>query len=258
MKTQELFSLAGKVAVVTGGTGKKFGAEAVVALAELGAAVVITSRSAEKAEASAAEYRSRGLDVKGMALDMGSEDAIRAFAADLQSRTGRLDVLVNSASTNFIGDVETTPLAEWNRVIGINLTATMLVSRAFAPALRACRGAIINISSIYGLVSPDPAIYGDSGLNSPLVYGVSKAAVLQMTKYLACHWAPEIRVNAITPGGFFANQDPAFVEKYVQKTPLRRMAGTNDLKGAVAYLASSASQWTTGQNIIVDGGFTAW
>ena len=135
----------------------------------------------------------------------------------------------------------------------------MLMSRAVAPhMLKQGRGVIVNISSIYGVVSPDQRIYGQSGINSPLIYGVTKAAVIQMTRFMATYWAPHIRVNCITPGGLYNSQDTGFVEKYVYRTPLARMAGSYDLKGAAAYLASDASAWVTGHNLVVDGGWTIW
>ncbi len=259
MNIQELFNLKGRVAILTGGAGHKFGSQICTALAEAGAEVVITSRRGEKAKAKAEEYQAQGLAVHGAELDLREEEAIRGFVAQTRERFRRIDILVNNACANHLEAFETVKLDDWNRVLHTNVTAPLLLARAVAPhMLEQGKGSIINLSSIYGVVPPDQSIYGDSGLNSPLVYGATKAALQQMTKYWAVYWAPKIRVNTLTPGGLYNKQDPKFVENYNRKTPMGRMAGPDDLKGAALYLASDASAWVTGQNLIVDGGFTVW
>lgn len=257
--TAELFRLDGRVALVTGGAGKGFGSQVVRALASAGATVALSSRDLERAEARAAALRAEGLAAEALGLDLRDEASVRASVETLLDRHGRIDVLVNNASDNCLTPVESVSLEDWNRVVAVNLTGAMLLSRAVAPSMLASgAGTIINVASIYGVVSPDQRIYGDSGLNSPLVYGVTKAALLQMTRYLATYWAPAIRVNAITPGGLWNDQPADFVERYAAKTPLGRMAGPRDLEGAALFLASDASAWVTGQNLVVDGGWTAW
>lgn len=253
------FSLKDRVAIVTGGAGAGYGAQITTALAEAGAHVVVTSRVAQKAERVAEELRGRGLSVSGEPLEVSNEWSVSELVSCVLGNHKRIDILVNNAAECCTDPLETVRVEDWNRVLAANITGTMLLSRAVAPAMRE-RGAgvVINVSSIYGLVSPDPRIYGRSGLNSPLVYGATKAAILQMTRYLAVHWAPVIRVNAITPGGLFADQDPEFARAYEERTPLRRMAGPDDLKGVVLLLASEASAFVTGQNFVVDGGWTAW
>jgi len=230
----------------------------VEALAEAGATVILTSRCVEKAAAVAGLLRANGLKTEGEVVDLARPESVDSAVRSMVSRHGRIDILVNSAATNRLRSVEEMTVAEWNAVMAVNVTGTMLMSRAAAAAMGDCGGVILNLSSIYGMVSPDPGIYGNSGLLSPLVYGVSKAALIQMTRYLAVYWAPRIRVNCITPGGLYAGQDPGFVEAYERRTPLGRMAGPHDLKGAVAFLASDAAQWITGQNLVVDGGWTVW
>ncbi|GAB6042446.1 SDR family oxidoreductase [Endothiovibrio diazotrophicus] len=256
---RELHDLSGRVALVTGAAGFGFAGEIVEALAEAGASVMLTSRDAVKAEAAAAEFRAHGFAVAGTVMELGEEGSIVAAVAGTVAAFGRLDILVNAAAALCMDAVEAVAIDDFNRTLNANVGGTLAVSRAAAPHLHASgRGAIINLSSIYGVVAPDPRIYGDSGLNSPLVYGASKAAIEQMTRYLAIHWAPTIRVNCIAPGGLSNRQGAEFVERYNYRTPLGRMGAPEDIKGIALYLASDASAWVTGQNFMVDGGWTAW
>ena len=256
---RELHDLSGRVALVTGAAGFGFAGRIVEALAEAGARVMLTSREEEKASASAAEFRARGFEVEGTALELNDEASIVAAVERTAERFGGLDILVNAAAALCMDSVEEVAMEDFNRVLNANVGGTLAASRAAAPHLRAGgRGTIINLSSIYGVVAPDPRIYGESGLNSPLVYGAGKAAIEQMTRYLAIHWAPDIRVNCVAPGGLFNQQGEAFVERYAYRTPLGRMAAPEDIKGIALYLASDASAWVTGQNFMVDGGWTAW
>ena len=255
----ELFDLSGQVAVVTGGAGSGYGVQIVQALAEAGATVIITSRDAKKAHKKAAQYDEDGLLVEGKALELSDEQSILGLVKCVVGKYGRIDILFNNASANHLEPFDTISIEDWNKVLSVNITGTMLISRCVAPyMLEQSRGVIVNISSIYGLVSPDQRIYGKSGLNSPLVYGITKAANIHMTKFMATYWAPYIRANCITPGGLYNHQDAELVKNYVARTPLGRMGELNDLKGVAVYLASEASAWVTGQNIIVDGGWTTW
>jgi len=256
---KELFDLSGRVAVVTGGANEKYGSQIAEALAEAGSEVTLTSRDGEKARRKAAEFARRGLRAEGAPLELTSERSVRGFVEGVLVRHGRIDILVNSAATVHLEPFEKASLDDWNRVLAVNVTGTMLMSRAVAPSmLERGKGVIVNLASIYGMVAPDQRLYGESGLNNPLVYGAAKAAIIQMTRFWAAYWAPRIRVNCITPGGLFTGQDPEFVKKYVSRTPLGRMAGPDDLKGAAVYLASDASEWVTGHNLVVDGGWTIW
>ena len=259
-RIRELFDLKGRLALVTGGANEGGdGRQIVEALAEAGALVIVTSRDPDKAESRADELSTRGFAAAGEALDLRDEASVDRAVRAIQEEHGPVDILVNNASDNCLDRIEDVSLEDWNRVLATNVTGAMLLSRAIAPTmLEKGRGNIINIASIYGVVAPDQRIYGDSGLNSPLAYGVSKAALIQMTRYLATYWAPTIRVNSITPGGLWNDQDEGFLEAYRQRTPLDRMAGPNDLKGAALFLASDASEWMTGANLVVDGGWTAW
>jgi NAD(P)-dependent dehydrogenase (short-subunit alcohol dehydrogenase family) len=257
--TKDLFCLKGRVALVTGGTGNGYGAQAVQALAEAGAKVYMTSRDPFQVRKAEEKLRDGGLEVHGLVLDLEHEQSISTTIDTIISDSGCIDILVNNACSNHLESFETVSLKDWNQVLAVNITGTMLISRATAPhMLQNDGGVMINLSSIYGMVSPDQRIYGSTGTNSPLVYGMTKAALIQMTRYLATFWAPSIRVNCLTPGGLFNHQDEQFISQYVAKTPLGRMAGADDLKGAVLFLASDASAWVTGQNLVVDGGWTAW
>ena len=134
----------------------------------------------------------------------------------------------------------------------------LMVDNPLLSSVKKNNGCIINIASVYGVVSPDPRIYGKSGRNNSEVYGASKAAIIALTRYLAVHLAPHVRVNAISPGGIYNHQSEDFVKNYENRTPLGRMANTEDIVGAAVFLASDASRYITGQNIVVDGGFTLW
>ena len=149
--------------------------------------------------------------------------------------------------------------AAWDKVLQVNLTGVHLACQAFGRSmLKHGGGAIVNLASTYGVVSPDPRIYGASGVNSPVAYAAAKAGVINLTRYLAVHWREaNIRVNCLVPGGVFDRQDPEFVESYCARTPLGRMAAADDYQGAVLFMLSRASAYMTGATLVVDGGWTA-
>ncbi len=171
-----------------------------------------------------------------------------------------IDVLVNCAGIGVYTAFEKRTEEELDSVFDTNLKGTILMSKHAAEGMKERKqGTIINVASIYGVTTPDFRIYGDSGRNSSEIYGATKAGIIHFTRYLAAYLAPHaITANCISPGGVFRSQDPAFVEKYEQKTPLERMATPEDLVGTALFLASSDAQYITGQNITVDGGFTVW
>jgi NAD(P)-dependent dehydrogenase (short-subunit alcohol dehydrogenase family) len=227
------------------------------ALAEAGARVALVDRDVAGCEALAGEP---GFEASAaFCADLTQPDEVVALAAAIEAHFGRVDVLVNNAGIGVFTPFEERTEDEFEAVLDINVKAGWRCIQAFRAALESARGNVINIGSVYGVVSPDPRVYGDSGRNSGEVYGASKAAMIQMTRYFAVHLAPvQIRVNSITPGGVFAGQDPAFVEAYEARTPMGRMGRPEDLAGAVVYLASDAAGYVTGHNLVVDGGFTAW
>ncbi len=254
------------MAIVTGGAGK-LGSQMADALAEAGAHIVVASRNLDKCRAKAEALSAAHAEALPVAVDVTSQDSVRRMIDAVMERFGRIDILVNNAYSAQAKPFEQMSAEEFESASRGALTSTFLCSQAVAPAMRAQRsGAIVNIASIYGLVSPDHRIYGRSGLDNPCNYGPAKAGVIQFTRWLAAYLAPDgIRVNAITPGGFYNPQfherldyEDVFVANYRHKTPLGRMGNETDLKGAVVFLSSAASEYVTGQNLVVDGGWTIW
>ncbi len=259
-----LFGLRGEVAVVVGGAGR-IGQALCRALAEAGADVAILDVNAEAANQLANEVTT-ATSAKAIAVirDVTQADQLQAAVGDVQSRLGTTSTLVNSAQFRGTGFYSSAPenyeAEAWQQVIDVNLTSVFQTCQAFGrEMISAGRGKIINLASTYGVVSPDPRVYGNSGVNSPPAYGASKAAVIQLTRYLAVHWREHnIRVNCLVPGGVYDNQGEDFVREYERRTPLGRMAKAGDYQGAVLFMASPASDYMTGAVVTVDGGWTAW
>jgi NAD(P)-dependent dehydrogenase (short-subunit alcohol dehydrogenase family) len=257
--TLHFFRLDGKVALVTGGAGI-YGAHIVCALAEAGALVVVASRELSKCEDLAHSMRSKLLNVEAAKLDLASEMSIRALRDELIARHGRLDVLVNNAVARAGGDLRHVSAAEWESAMKVNSTGLFLSCQLFSEPMQQQRsGSIINIASIYGMVGPDFSIYEGTELSNPVNYAFAKGGMINLTRYLASFLAPHnIRVNCLSPGGFRTPETPEqFVPNYVRRTPLARMAEADDIKGPVVFFASDASRYVTGQNLAVDGGWTA-
>jgi NAD(P)-dependent dehydrogenase (short-subunit alcohol dehydrogenase family) len=257
--TIDLFRLRGKIALVTGGAGI-YGAHIVRALAEAGAHVVVASRDLGKCETLAQSLTSESLQVEAAALDLTSESSIRGLCQKILDRHGRLDVLVNNAVARSGGDLRHVTAAEWEAAMKVNSTGLFLSCQIFSePMQKARAGSIINIASIYGMVGPDFSIYEGTRLTNPVNYAFAKGGMINLTRYLASFLAPfQVRVNCLSPGGFQTEDTPAeFVPNYVRRTPLGRMAEPDDIKGPIVFLASEASRYITGQNLPVDGGWTA-
>ncbi len=263
----ELFRLDGQVAIVTGGAGL-LGSQLCDALAEAGAHVVVASRNLERCRTKSDQLRERGhASPLALSVDVIQRDSVERMVTMVLSEFGRIDILVNNAYSGTSNSFEEMTAEEFDSALRGTLTGCFLCSQAVArPMTQAMHGVIINIASIYGLVSPDQRIYGATGNNSPCNYGPAKAGVIQLTRWLATHLATRgIRVNAISPGGVRnpANQDlpgydDVFMKNYCARTPLGRLGNETDFKGAVVYLASEASAYVTGHNLVVDGGLTAW
>lgn len=259
-------NLDGRVALVTGGAGH-IGRAIGAALGELGAAVIVLDIDRGATSSVAGEIASAcGVQTVPLAVDLADEIAVRSVPAQVRERCGRLDVLVNCAALVGTSSLAgwAVPFPEqrsdtWRQALEVNLTAPFVLVQACADLLAASgHGSIVNIGSIYGIVGPDPRLYEGTALGSPAAYAASKAGLLQLTRWLSTTLAPRVRVNAVTPGGVWRNQAPAFTERYEARTPLGRLATEEDLKGAVAYLASDLSAYVTGHNLVVDGGWTAW
>ncbi|MFD2247652.1 SDR family NAD(P)-dependent oxidoreductase [Pontibacter ruber] len=256
----ELFSLTGKVALVTGGYGH-LGTAITESLAEAGATVYVLGRSVDKFEEA---FKGKALDkVYFLTCDISQTESIANAFKQVQETQGRLDVLVNNAFYSKGQQPEQLTDEEWAYGIDGNLNSVYRCIREVIPYLKDKGGRIINVSSMYGMVSPDFSIYEESpaSLNPPH-YGAAKAGVLQLTRYFACYLGKyNITVNAVTPGPFPSEkvqQDKTFIEKLERKNPLHRIGKPEDLKGAFVYLASDASAYMTGQNMVLDGGWTAW
>jgi NAD(P)-dependent dehydrogenase (short-subunit alcohol dehydrogenase family) len=275
MKIQEKFDLKDRVAVVTGGAGL-LGAEFSKTLAEAGAYVAVVDLNIEAANKVANALTKAGYNVKGFGVDITKPDSVKGFVASVLSDFGRLDILVNSAALDpkfdpdaaskgiAPGGFEDYPLTDWNAALNVNLTGMFLITQACVKPMieHGNKGSIINICSTYGLNGPDQRIYIKDGKRvafKPVYYTVTKAGVLGFTKYLAAYYADtEIRVNALTPGGVYNNHEDYFVKNYSAKTILGRMARKDEMNGALLFLASDASSYMTGNNVVVDGGWTAW
>jgi NAD(P)-dependent dehydrogenase (short-subunit alcohol dehydrogenase family) len=259
-----MFSLKGKVAVVTGGAGY-LGTAISESLAQYGANLVIASRDLNKCkELSLLLSNKYGICARGIELDMCSADSVTHCMEVAQSEMGSIDILINNASSGKTSiSIEAVSESDWLKGIDGTINGVFRCTKAVIPYMRKNKyGVIINISSMYGIVSPDYRIYGDSGYNNPPDYGAGKAAILQFTRYSACHLAADgIRVNAISPGPFPSSEvqeNKLFISNLENRLPLGRIGKPDDLKGAIIFLASDASSYVTGQNIIVDGGWTVW
>jgi 2-deoxy-D-gluconate 3-dehydrogenase len=275
MKIQEKFDLKDRVAIVTGGAGL-LGAEFCKTLAEAGAAVAVVDLNIEAAQKIADALVKGGYQVKGFGTDITRPDSVKQLVASVLSGFGRLNILVNSAALDpkfdpnaaakgiAPGSFEDYPLDQWNAALNVNLTGMFLITQACVKPMleHGKKGSIINICSTYGLNGPDQRIYIKDDKRvafKPVYYTVTKAGVLGFTKYLAAYYAgTEIRVNALTPGGVFNNHEEYFVKNYSAKTILGRMARKDEMNGALLFLASDASSYMTGNNVVVDGGWTAW
>jgi 2-deoxy-D-gluconate 3-dehydrogenase len=269
---QELFDLTGRTAIVTGGAGF-LGQQFSEALIESGANVVVADINQRIATESAEMLRRHGGEALGAALDVTDPASVAELMATALEKYGGIDILVNSAAldpkfesgsqSSHVTSFEEFPLQSWKEALDVNLTGMFLTCQAVAKVMiEKGKGSIINICSTYGISGPDQRLYkslGEPRLYKPVYYSVSKAGVLGLTKYIATYYeGTEIRCNALTPGGVERDHDPAFKEAYGQRTVLGRMAYPHEMKGAIVFLASEASSYMTGTNLVVDGGWTAW
>jgi NAD(P)-dependent dehydrogenase (short-subunit alcohol dehydrogenase family) len=263
MKTvQELFDLKGRVAVVSGGAGL-LGFQMATALAEAGAHVVLASRNIAGCQAKADILTDKSLHASALCLDVNDRNSVVRMVEDITRTFGHLDVLVNAAFGISWAPFEEMTSEQWKQSMEATVTGTFLCSQAASAVMvKQRRGSIINIGSIYSVVSPDKRMYpGTSIQTQTAVYAAAKGAVAQFTKVLAAYLADNnVRVNCISPGGFFekGKEDVEFVRRYSSKCPLGRTGNETDLKGAVVFLASDASAYVTGHNLMVDGGWTIW
>jgi 2-deoxy-D-gluconate 3-dehydrogenase len=272
---QEMFSLADRVVILTGGAGS-LGQQYLHTLLEAGARVLVADVRVEAAEEVVCQTVSRvGGEAFGCAVDVSRKDEVQRMTQAAVDRWGRIDVLINNAAIDPKFDVteanqhsssfEAYPLELWQRSLDVNLTGAFLCAQAAGAVMaRQGGGAMVNICSTYGLVAPDQRLYkrgdeSDQTLYKPVDYAVTKAGLAHLTRYLAAYWGEKnIRVNTLTPGGVRQAQDDAFIARYAARTPLGRMAELDEMCGAMLFLVSDASSYMTGANLVVDGGWTAW
>jgi NAD(P)-dependent dehydrogenase (short-subunit alcohol dehydrogenase family) len=257
MRVQDLFDLSGKTAIVTGG-GSGIGKQMAGALAELGANLVLCARKVERCEEAAAGFSDLGVRALALRCDVRSPEDVRAVVERTVSELGSVDVLVNNAGTSWGAPAEDTPLEGWQKVVDVNLTGVFLCSQAAGRAMieRGEGGSIVNIASVAGLRGSPP------GAMDAIAYHATKGGVISFTRDLAHKWAQYgIRVNAIAPGWFPSDMSKVLLERhgneFLRGIPLDRFGGADDLKGAIAFLASRASAYVTGHTLVVDGGQSA-
>jgi NAD(P)-dependent dehydrogenase (short-subunit alcohol dehydrogenase family) len=254
---RELFDLSGQTAIVTGG-GSGLGRQMAGALAELGANVVVCARKLERCEQAATELAELGVGTLALRCDLARPGDPQEVVDRTVEAFGRVDVLVNDAGTSWGAPAEETPLRGWQKVMDVNLTGLFLMSQAAARHMisRGIGGAIVNIASVAGLRGSPP------GTVDIVAYSASKGGVISLTRDLAWKWAHHgIRVNAIAPGWFPSAMSQVILDRFgdafLEQIPLGRFGGPDDLKGAIAFLASPASAYVTGHVLVVDGGQTA-
>lgn len=267
---QELFSLEGKVAVVTGANGL-IGKEHCRALHEAGAIVAMCDINAAVMENT---IGATGSDYIAYSMDVTNKESIESVAADLLKKYGKIDILINNAAINDMFEnptaaleqskFENYPLEMWKKSLDVNVTGTFLCAQVFGTQMaKQGKGSIINVASTYGITAPNQSIYinneGEQTFYKSAAYPATKGAVISFTRFLAAYWGNKgVRVNTLSPGGVENNQEEFFTVNYSKLTPLGRMAKAEDYKGAVVFLASDASSYMTGTNLVVDGGWTIW
>lgn len=266
------FNLNGQVAIVTGGAGL-LGSQFCRTLAEAGAGVLVADFDDKAAGDLAVKLQGDGFKAEAYKVDVTDSESVNRMVDQCLATWGRLDILVCSAARDPKFDpshheqasnaFESFPIESWKEALDVNLTGMFLCAQAAVkPMLAQDHGVIINICSTYGLVGPDQRIYIKPGKPlqyKPVYYSVTKAGVLGLTRYLATYYAGKnIRANALTPGGVFNQHDELFTQNYSSRTVLGRMARKDEMNGALLFLASDASSYMTGANLVVDGGWTAW
>jgi NAD(P)-dependent dehydrogenase (short-subunit alcohol dehydrogenase family) len=267
-KIEQVFNLREKVVLVTGAAGL-IGSRFCQVLAQAGARLVAADIQEQKVGALVQDLQRSGLKAQSFPTDITSQESVRALLAQIKEQFGQLDVLVHCAAMDPKFDkvnkqkqtvgFEEYPLELWQQAMHVNLTGTFLcVQEAARLMVQQGWGNMVLVSSIYGMVAPDQRIYA-KGFFKPPYYSVSKAGILGLTRYVASYYAGKnIRVNALSPGGIYHDHDELFVREYSNRTMLNRMADVSELEGALLFLASDASSYMSGANLVVDGGWTAW
>ena len=266
MNISRLMDLNGRRALITGAAGG-FGTVIAETLAEMGTDLVLVDRKSDEIELLKNKLvGTYNVSVSVVTCDLEQEKQRNSLVRDLQEEGRELNILINNAA--FVGTSDLTgwnvPFDEqsietWRRALEVNLVAPFYLCQGLHKIMKRSTDAnIINIASIYGQFGPDWRLYEETNMGNPAAYGASKGGLIQLTKWLATTLAPDIRVNAVSPGGVFVGQPKTFVDRYVSRTPLKRMATYNDLRGCIAFLASGLAEYVTGQVVNIDGGWGVW
>jgi NAD(P)-dependent dehydrogenase (short-subunit alcohol dehydrogenase family) len=250
------FNLEDKLAVVTGGAGL-IGTAICKELANHNCRIIIADNDIEQAQEVASELPG----AEAMVVDITDDESVAEFSKEIKEQYDGADVLVNNAyprSSDYGCAMEEVSMEQWEFNLNAHLGGSFRIIKHFLPQMKKMQTAsIINMASIYGTQGPDFSVYEGTEITCPVEYSAIKGGLINLTRYLASYLGEyNIRVNSISPGGVFDNQPDTFVENYRNKTPLNRMAKSEDIGGAVVYLASGASSYVTGHNLVVDGGFT--
>ena len=261
---RDIMNLEDKVVVVTGGTGL-LGKEFCRGLAEFGAQVIIGSTNEENGKRVSNELNEElnNRKVFYFSLDITSESSIDEFIKNTEEKFGKIDALVNNAyprNKKYGTKFEKVDFESYKENVISHMGGYFLISQKISKQMKKHKsGVIINIASIYGVLGPNFSVYEGTEMTMPVEYSMIKGGIINFTRYLSTYLAPyNIRVNAISPGGIFNNQPESFVEKYNEKVPLGRMGNPSDIVGTVIFMVSDASEYITGQNIMVDGGLSVW
>lgn len=263
---QNLFDLKGRIALITGGAGL-LGPEHAKALSDYGATIILADIDYEKCMLVCKKLLQEGIVCYAEFLDVTVAECWQSLSDKIIDKFGKIDILINNAgftnqsqTENFHAPFEEFPLADWNKIMNVNLTGTFLGCRIIGnQMLQKGKGVIINMASLYGVVSPNHSIYEGTDISQPVAYSVSKHGVIGLTKYVSTLWAKRgVRINSITPGGVYNEHSGKFLSNFQQLNPISKMCDKSELRGAVVYLASDASSHVIGHNLIVDGGWTVW
>jgi NAD(P)-dependent dehydrogenase (short-subunit alcohol dehydrogenase family) len=260
----EMINLQGRRALVTGSNGY-LGSYIAKTIAELGGDLVLVDSTGEVNNELLSDLENNfKVDFDFFECDLENFDDRQDLISIVSNQNKPLNILINNAA--FVGTSElegwSAPLERqsietWRRALEVNLTASFDLSKGLSPIMKESKfGSIINIGSTYGVIGPDYSLYNGTDMGNPAAYAASKGGLIQITRWLATTLGPKIRVNSISPGGIFRNQPKEFVRRYEDRTPLKRMATEEDIMGAIAYLSSDLSSYVTGQNLLVDGGWT--
>jgi len=261
----QLMDMHGSCAVITGATGG-LGKIMSETLAELGYDLILVDINKSNLSSFESVLKEKWcVSIQSLVCDLENELERNKLIYDIKKNNSKISCLINNAAfvgasdlDHWITPFEDQSIEVWRRAIEVNLTAAFHLSQGLLSQLRINKGNIINITSIYGEFGPDWRLYADTSMGNPAAYGASKGGLAQFTRWLATTVAPDVRVNAISPGGVFRDQPELFVKRYENRTPLGRMAKEDDFRGAVAYLASNMSSYVTGHILRVDGGWGNW